>query len=50
MLDRVQNMPLEVTESISVQCCISYRNQSLDLLCKLNDWFLYEMQHWAKIG
>ena len=18
--------------------------------CKLSDWFLYEMQHWAKVG
>ena len=25
-------------------CCISYRNQSFDLLYKPNDWFLYEMQ------
>ena len=24
-------------------------NQS-NLLCKLNDWFLYEMQHWVKMG
>ena len=28
-------------------CCISYRNQSIDLLCKSNDWFLYEMQYWT---
>ena len=27
---------------ISVQCCNSYTNQ--------NDWFLYEIQLWAKIG
>ena len=30
--------------------CISYRNQSFDLLCKSNDLFLYEMQHWADMG
>ena len=30
---------------ISAQYCISYRNQS-----KPNEWFLYEMQHWAEIG
>ena len=35
---------------IPVQYCISYRNQSFDLHCKSNDWFLYEMQHWPKIG
>ena len=28
---------------------ISYRNQSFVLLCKLNYWFLHEMQHWAEI-
>ena len=32
---------------ISHQRCILCRNQSLLLLCKTNDWFLYEMQHWA---
>ena len=30
--------------------CISYRNQLFDFLCKSNDWFLYQMQHWAEIG
>ena len=29
----------------SVQCCISYINQSFDLQSKSVDWFLYEMQH-----
>ena len=28
---------------------MSYRNQSFVLLCKINDWFLYEMQHWAEM-
>ena len=31
----------------SVQCCISYRPQSFDLLCKSNDRFLCKVQHWA---
>ena len=26
---------------------IAYRNQSFDIDIKINDWFLYEMQHWA---
>ena len=30
--------------------CFSYRNQSLDLHCKLNDWCLYKMQHLVEIG
>ena len=34
----------------SAQCCISYRNQSFDLKCKSNNWFLREMQHWAEMG
>ena len=29
---------------ILAQCCIPYRNQSFDLNCKSNDWFLYGMQ------
>ena len=29
----------------SAQCCVSYRNQSFVLLCKTNDWFLYETKH-----
>ena len=33
---------------ISAQCCISYGNQSFDFHCKSNDWFRYEMQHWAE--
>ena len=35
---------------ISAKCCISYRNQSSDLLCKSKDWFLYEMPHKAKMS
>ena len=31
-------------------CCVSYRNQSIDLHCKSNDWFLYEMQLWAEMS
>ena len=37
-------------QSILAQCCITYRNQSFDLQCKLNDLFLYEMQQKAKMG
>ena len=29
---------------------VSYRNHSFDFFSKSNDWFLYEMQHWAEIG
>lgn len=29
---------------------ISYRNQSLDMLCKSNDWFRYERQKLAETG
>ena len=36
--------------SISLQYCISYRNQSFDLQSKSNDWFLYEMKHCAAMG
>ena len=35
---------------ISGQCCVSYRNQSFFFLCKTNDWFLYETQHFIKMG
>ena len=38
-----------VFKLIAAQYCISSRNQSFDLLCKSNEWFLYEMQHWAEI-
>ena len=31
--------------SLAAQCCILYRNQTFDLLCKSNHWCLYEMQH-----
>ena len=37
-------------QPISVQCSISYRKQSFDLHSKSNNWFLYEMQHWAEVG
>ena len=37
-------------EPISAYSFISYRNQSFDLNKKLNDWFLYETKHWAKMG
>ena len=30
--------------------CILYTNQSFDLQCKSNDWFIYEMQNWAETG
>ena len=29
--------------------CIPYRNQLFDLLCILNDWFLYKMLHWNEM-
>ena len=35
---------------ISAQFYISNRNQSFDVQCKSNDWFLYEMQHLAEMG
>ena len=35
---------------ISAQCCISHRNQAFVLLCKGNDWFLCEIQHWFEMG
>ena len=31
---------------ISSQYLISYRNQSFDLHCKSNDWFLYGIKYW----
>ena len=34
----------------SAHCFISYRNQPFVLLCKSNNWFLYEMQHWDEMG
>ena len=30
---------------ISAQCCISYNNQTVDLVCKSNVWFLYGMHN-----
>ena len=35
---------------INDQFFLSYRNQSIDLLCKLIDWFLYDGEHWSLIG
>ena len=32
------------------QCCVSYKNQSIVLLCKTIDWFLYGTQHWVEMG
>ena len=32
---------------ISIQCCISYRSQSIVFQSKTNDRFLYEMQYWV---
>ena len=29
---------------------MSCRNHSSDLQCKSNDWFLYELQHWAEMS
>ena len=29
---------------------VSYKNQSFVLLCKTNDWFLHETQHWIEMG
>ena len=31
-------------------CCISYRNLSFVLQNKANDWSLYQMQQWVKVG
>ena len=43
------NFHFNAFQSISAHCCISYRNHSFDLASKSNDWFLYEMQHWATL-
>ena len=37
-------------QPISSQYCVSYKNQSVVLFSKTNDWFLYEMQYWAEMG
>ena len=39
------NVTLKTAVLLSAQFCISYGNQLFDLLCKSNDWFLYEKQH-----
>ena len=39
------NGDFEPIKLILAQPCISCRNQSFVLLCKTNDWFLYEMQY-----
>ena len=36
-------------EPISAQCYVWCRNQSFDLQCISNGWFLYEMQHWIEM-
>ena len=36
-----------MVNTFSFQCYVSYRNQSLDLQSKANEWFIYEMQDWA---
>ena len=46
----VTTTAIENFRPISALCCVSYRNQSYDLHCKSNDWFLYETQHWAETG
>ena len=35
--------------TISAWCYVLYGNQSFDLQCKPNNWFLYEMYYWAEI-
>ena len=35
---------------LSGQCWVLNRNQSFVFLCKTNDWFLHETQHWCEIG
>ena len=58
MLNFVQNKTVVWTlESVwssiwlSLTCSwrrsLSYRNQSINLLCKLMDWFLYDREHWS---
>ena len=41
---------LQDDETISAQCCISYRNYSFDLQDKSNGWFVCEMQHLTEMG
>ena len=45
MFDRVLNTPPQFPESLTLSWrrSISYRNQSINLLCKSIDWFLYDM-------
>ena len=35
---------------INNQCSLSFKNQSIDLLCKSIDWFLYDGEHWSLMG
>ena len=34
----------------SAQCSVSYRNQSIVLLCKANESFLYETKNYAEMS
>ena len=47
-LQNKNNYYVWTTSPISVECCVSYRNQSSALLCKTNGSFLYETQHSAE--
>ena len=44
---RITNKSLHKKMKLSIndQCSPSYRNQSIDLLCKSIDWFLYDWEH-----
>ena len=37
----------QLPQPINQQCFPSYRNQSIDLQCKLIDWFLYDGKYWS---
>ena len=47
-LQNKNNYYVWTASPISVECCVSYRNQSSALLCKTNGWFLYKTQHSAE--
>ena len=46
-LEETRKLPLSL---ISVQWRVSYRNQTFDLQCISNYWFLYETQNWTEMG
>ena len=46
---RIRNRASRLTHFSTVMC-VSYRNQSFVLLCKANEWFLYETQLLAEMG